>query len=70
MQWTKLREVAERLEFDLTQELGYRYPDFSDGDEPAIKRLARIYDRAFAERYSGLNGHKRRAAAASTTSWR
>ena len=28
-------ELAERLEFDLTQELGYRYPDFSDGDEPA-----------------------------------
>ena len=25
-----------RLEFDLTQELGYRYPDFSDRDEPAI----------------------------------
>ena len=24
--------LAERLEFDLTQELGYRYPDFSDGD--------------------------------------
>jgi error-prone DNA polymerase len=54
-------ELAERLEFDLTQELGYRYPDFSDGDEPAIAQLARICDRAFAERYSGLNGHKRRA---------
>src|SRR3954468_22328081 len=27
-------ELAERLEFDLTEELGYRYPDFSDGDEP------------------------------------
>ena len=24
-------ELAERLTFDLTQELGYRYPDFSDG---------------------------------------
>src|SRR5512146_3291262 len=29
-------ELAERLEFDLTEELGYRYPDFSDGAEPAI----------------------------------
>ncbi|HEY8103317.1 MAG TPA: PHP domain-containing protein, partial [Gaiellaceae bacterium] len=27
-------EVAARLEFDLTQELGYRYPDFSDGAMP------------------------------------
>ena len=27
--------LAERLEFDLTEELGYRYPDFSDGTEPA-----------------------------------
>src|SRR5207302_3510371 len=26
------RELAARLEFDLTQELGYRYSDFSDGD--------------------------------------
>ena len=33
-------ELAERLEFDLTQELGYRYPDFSDGAEPAIRQLA------------------------------
>ena len=28
-------ELAERLTFDLTQELGYRYPDFSDTEEPA-----------------------------------
>ena len=32
-------ELAERLAFDLTQELGYRYPDFSDGAEPAIVQL-------------------------------
>ena len=25
-------DVAARLEFDLTEELGYRYPDFSDGE--------------------------------------
>ena len=32
--------IAERLQFDLTEELGYSYPDFSDGDEPAIRQLA------------------------------
>ena len=57
----RTRELAERLEFDLTEELGYRYPDFSDGGEPAIRRLANVCDRAFQERYSGLNGHKRKA---------
>jgi error-prone DNA polymerase len=51
-------ELAERLEFDLTEELGYRYPDFSDGDEPAIVQLRRVCERAFVERYSDLNGHK------------
>ena len=56
-------ELAERLRFDLTEELGYRYPDFSDGDEPAIVQLRRVCERAFAERYSGLNGHKRRVLA-------
>jgi error-prone DNA polymerase len=44
-------ELAERLEFDLTQELGYRYPDFSDGADPAIAQLTRICNDAFAERY-------------------
>jgi len=53
-------ELAARLEFDLTEELGYRYPDFSDGEEPAIVQLRRVCERAFAERYGGLNGHKRR----------
>jgi error-prone DNA polymerase len=43
-------ELAERLEFDLTAELGYSYPDFSRG-EPAIRRLSGICERAFAERY-------------------
>ena len=41
-------ELAERLEFDLTAELGYRYPDFSDGEEPAIKQLAQVCEDAFA----------------------
>ncbi len=44
-------ELAARLEFDLTQELGYRYPDFSDRDEPAISELTRVCNRAFEARY-------------------
>ena len=56
-------ELAERLEFDLTADLGYRYPDFSDTGEPAIAQLRRVCDRAFAERYGDANGHKRRARA-------
>ncbi|HEY4412950.1 MAG TPA: PHP domain-containing protein, partial [Gaiellaceae bacterium] len=44
-------ELAERLEFDLTQELGYRYPDFSDGVDPAIVQLTHICNDVFAERY-------------------
>ncbi len=54
-------ELAERLEFDLTEDLGYRYPDFSDTGEPASRQLARVCDRAFEERYGDANGHKRRA---------
>ena len=56
------------LRFDLTQELGYRYPDFSDGVDPADVQLEAICDRAFAERYGDANGHKRRAASGSTMS--
>ena len=33
--------LAERLEFDLTEELGYRYPDFSDRAESAINAARR-----------------------------
>src|SRR5207244_8526344 len=44
-------ELAERLQFDLTEELGYRYPDFSDSPEPAIVQLARVCGRTFEERY-------------------
>jgi error-prone DNA polymerase len=57
----RTRELADRLRFDLTEDLGYRYPDFADDGEPAIAKLRRICDAAFAERYSGANGHKRRA---------
>src|SRR5688572_8536162 len=44
-------ELAERLTFDLTHELGYRYPDFSDGPTPADVQLAEVCGRAFDERY-------------------
>src|SRR5213075_3068268 len=54
-------ELAERLEFDLNEDLGYRYPDFSENGEPAIAQLKAVCDRAFAERYAAANGHKRRA---------
>jgi error-prone DNA polymerase len=54
-------ELAARLEFDLTEDLGYRYPDFSDTGESAIRQLARVCDNAFAERYGEANGLKRRA---------
>jgi error-prone DNA polymerase len=47
--------LAERLEFDLTEELGYRYPDFSDGTEPAIRQLAAICHAATGERYPASN---------------
>jgi error-prone DNA polymerase len=43
--------LAERLEFDLTHELGYRFPDFSDRDDPAIAELTRVCNRAFEARY-------------------
>jgi error-prone DNA polymerase len=55
-------ELAERLEFDLTQELGYRYPDFSDGADPAEVQLARVCERAFRERYSNAPATLRRQA--------
>ena len=48
-------ELAARLEFDLTEELGYRYPDFSDGREPAIRQLAVICQHALEERYAACN---------------
>ena len=54
-------ELAERLTFDLTEELGYRFPDFSDSPEPAIVQLANVCDRAFVDRYP--RGHKLRREA-------
>ena len=54
-------DLAERLTFDLTEELGYRYPDFSDSPEPAIVQLAQVCKREFEERYP--HGHKLRREA-------
>ena len=54
-------EIADRCRFDLTQELGYSYPDFSDGPDPADVQLRAVCDRAFADRYANANGHKRAA---------
>jgi error-prone DNA polymerase len=56
-------ELAERLEFDLTNDLGYMYPDFSDTDVPAIEQLRRVCADAFADRYRKANGHKKHARA-------
>jgi error-prone DNA polymerase len=60
-------EIAERLEFDLTAELGYRYPDFSDGPDPAHVQLARVTRRAFDERYRHANDELRSRADARLT---
>jgi len=43
--------LAERLRFDLTSELGYRYP--REGDEQADVELARLAWRLLGERYVG-----------------
>src|SRR5688500_11196808 len=53
-------ELAERLEFDLTEELGYRYPDFSDRAEPAIRQLAQVCENAFSDRYPPSKRHSNR----------
>ena len=56
-------ELAERLRFDLTEELGYRYPDFSDSPEPAIVQLAHVCKRAFEDRYPRSHTLRREAEA-------
>jgi error-prone DNA polymerase len=57
----RTREIADRCRFDLTQELGYRYPDFSDRVDPADVQLRQICDVAFNDRYANANGLKKRA---------
>ncbi len=56
--------IAERLEFDLTRDLGYRFPDFvgSHPGETAQSALARICAHQLGARYT--NAGKRALAAA------
>ncbi len=54
-------ELADRLRFDLTADLGYSYPDFADG-EPASVKLERICDAAFTSRYAANNSVLRASA--------
>jgi error-prone DNA polymerase len=56
-------ELADRLTFDLTEELGYRYPDFSDSPEPAIVQLANVCNRTFEDRYPAQHKLRREARA-------
>jgi error-prone DNA polymerase len=53
-------EIAQRLRFDLNEDLGYRYPDFSENGEPAIAQLAAVCERAFQERYCRPSGETSR----------
>jgi error-prone DNA polymerase len=55
-------ELAATLAFDLTEELGYRYPDFSDGFDTPDGQLAQVCWRAFEDRYT-RSRYRRRAAA-------
>lgn len=57
--------IAERCAaFDLTQDLGYTFPDFSDADkgESAAERLARLCHEALKERYGDADPAIRRQA--------
>ncbi|HWQ00604.1 MAG TPA: DNA polymerase III subunit alpha, partial [Gaiellaceae bacterium] len=55
-------EIAAGLTFDLTEELGYRYPDFSDGFETPDGRLREVCLKAFEDRYD-RSRYRRRAKA-------
>ena len=47
--------LADRLRFDLTQDLGYRYPGSEDPD--ADRKLAQLCDALIDQRYSGRASH-------------
>ena len=55
-------ELAAGLTFDLTEELGYRYPDFSDGFETPDGQLRTICERALRDRYAHSRYRKRAQA--------
>ncbi len=50
--------LAERLEFDLSRELGYRYP--REGEPGVDRKLAELCRALLAERYAG-SSHRRKA---------
>ena len=52
--------LAERLQFDLTRDLGYTYPDFTSPDESADASLSRICHYHLGARYP--NAERRRDA--------
>jgi len=52
---TETLRLAERLEFDLTADLGYRYP--GSEDETADGRLAELCRSRIDERYAGRSTH-------------
>ncbi len=52
--------LAERLRFDLTKDLGYRYPGAEDAD--ACRRLAELCWARLEERYGARNGERAQAA--------
>jgi error-prone DNA polymerase len=55
-------EIAERCAFDLTKGLGYGYPDFSDGPDPADVQLRAVCDTRFADRYGNVRASLRKRA--------
>ena len=59
--------LAERLTFDLTEELGYRYPDFSDRADPAIRPARR--DLRPRARRAVRKCRRRRSREVRTTAW-
>ncbi len=52
--------LAERLRFDLTSDLGYRYPGSEDPDGP--RKLAELCRSALAERYAGRSSREEATA--------
>ena len=56
-------EIAAGLTFDLTEELGYRYPDFSDGFETPDGQLREVCLNAFEGRRYRTSRHRNRAKA-------
>ncbi|MFL5866303.1 MAG: PHP domain-containing protein, partial [Thermoleophilaceae bacterium] len=52
---TESARLAERLRFDLTEDLGYRYPGSEDGS--ADRKLAEVCNAKLDERYAGRRTH-------------